>query len=271
MAQTYKDQGWFGEGAVVFADSSSVYHLGALVKSASLEQLVETSQFRTSDSHMQRGRTDVIGYRIRMDAEIVDPELEAKILGGSLEVGSKRLEFMEKGTIASDDITLTNGGGSGEAVIKILKVIGSNGKEYKQVAASSEVADESFSLSGAVLTFNGSDTSTFAYVTYAWSSTTGASATGQKLEIPVPKITDDPVQWTVFLSNRIINKRTGAHVTNEVIEATHCYLQNGFTQPIGFKESGSVELEFEVALDSAGQLVKHYGDTQIPVLKDAAS
>lgn len=94
----------------------------------------------------------------------VNARMLAALIGGTTAVSVTRPYFTEREKLAviANDITLSN------APIETgtLEVINSDGDRYDQVAALAEVAGESYSLAGAVCSFNAAEVYTTFYPSY---------------------------------------------------------------------------------------------------------
>ena len=109
------------------------------------------------------------------------PAIVARITGCSIENG-RRSVTRETLTKATNDITLTNGGGTNQSIIKVLLIRDTVNNTDRYVAGSA-VADDAVTITGNVLTCHASDTGTVFDVEYEWQDTS-ASAGSKIIDLP---------------------------------------------------------------------------------------
>lgn len=109
------------------------------------------------------------------------PSIVARITGCAVENG-RRTITRETITKSGSTVTLTNGGGTNQSIIKI-NLIRDTVNNTDRYVAGSAVAGDAVTISGAVLTCHASDTGTTFYVEYEWQDTS-ASAGSKIIDLP---------------------------------------------------------------------------------------
>jgi len=114
-------------------------------------------------------------YSAEVRISELTPGIVARLTGGSA-ANTRREKTIEVITKVTNSVTLSNGDGANQSIIKIIRIRDVVNKTDRYVAGTA-VAGDAVTISGAVLTCHASDTGTQFEVEYEWQDTSASVGT----------------------------------------------------------------------------------------------
>ena len=228
-------------------DATTYQCAGRLAQASVFEMELASEKIKYADRIGSLTLPTESNYRIQATLKELTPGWITRFSGGSLATGG---EFYKRETItrSGNTLTLTNGSGGTEGGLLILDVTDTTNRTARKKVGSSPAANDSYTLSGKVLTLHASDSGTTFDITYIY---TDSATTDGKIVVPSQVF---PGQCRILLAHQLLNTSTGA-VTYEVVDCAKC-------QPIGKLPLGGdsqklvdIPIEFDVMNEVDGDIV----------------
>lgn len=229
--------------------------LGHMVSHTPVNQKVPDAE-GMSELAIQTGLTTRASISLRS----ISPALEAALTGGTLTLtGSKFVRVRDRLSISTSTVTLQDVGDTGITLDAIMQVKGtSNGNLYTAVTSSSEVAGESYSLSGGVLTFHASETETEFLITYLMTRDATADVPGEKIVIN-PDDKAQKLRLVLFdIEHDAVSK---TDVSHHLYDMQRCVIDSEIpSNPNGqVRDIPTFDLQFHVENLLTNDVVSHRG------------